>query len=220
MTVDTKIQYSRMAGRLIDHVANGTTDWAEGTMEVPSTEYTDAEQWQREMECIFKSLPILVGVTQEIPNPGDFRSLEILGILLITGGRTGHKVLMNVCTTAVCSSSESCGNQVVQLPYHGWTFKSDGALRAIADAPSLATCARVPGILCSSLPRKGGLIFAVLDAERRRYSRLPRCHDGRCGEEGHGSVDLCGSPHLHGPNWKVAYDGYLEVTPRPPPRDY
>ena len=80
MTVDTKIQYSRMAGRLIDHVANGTTDWAEGTMEVPSTEYTDAEQWQREMDCIFKSLPILVGVTQEIPNPGDFRTLEILGI--------------------------------------------------------------------------------------------------------------------------------------------
>jgi hypothetical protein len=42
MTVDTKIQYSRMAGRLIDHVANGTTDWADGTMEVLSTEYTDA----------------------------------------------------------------------------------------------------------------------------------------------------------------------------------
>ena len=65
MTVDTKIQYSRMAGRLIDHVANGTTDWAEGTMEVASTEYTDADQWQREMDTIFKSLPILVGVTQE-----------------------------------------------------------------------------------------------------------------------------------------------------------
>ena len=84
MTVDTKIQYSRMAGRLIGHVANGTTDWAEGTMEVPSIEYTDAEQWQREMDCIFKSLPILVGVTQEIPNPGDFRTLEILGCLLYT----------------------------------------------------------------------------------------------------------------------------------------
>ena len=114
MTVDTKIQYSRMAGRLIDHVANGTTDWAEGTMEVPSTEYTDAEQWQREMDCIFKSLPILVGVTQEIPNPGDFRSLEILGIpLLITRQADGSaKVLMNVCThRGMQLTSEPCGNQ-------------------------------------------------------------------------------------------------------------
>ena len=98
MTVDTKIQYSRMAGRLIDHVANGTTDWADGTMEVLSTEYTDAEQWQREMDCIFKSLPILVGVTQEIPNPGDFRTLEILGIpLLITRLADGSAKVADEC---------------------------------------------------------------------------------------------------------------------------
>jgi hypothetical protein len=63
MTIDTKLQYSRMAGRLIDHVANGTTDWATDTMEVPSTEYTDAEQWQQEMDSIFKRQPILVGVS-------------------------------------------------------------------------------------------------------------------------------------------------------------
>lgn len=41
MTVDTKIQYSRMGARLLGHVQNGTTDWAADTMEVPSTEYTD-----------------------------------------------------------------------------------------------------------------------------------------------------------------------------------
>jgi hypothetical protein len=35
MTVDTKIQYSRMGARLLDHVQNGTTDWAVDTMEVP-----------------------------------------------------------------------------------------------------------------------------------------------------------------------------------------
>ena len=46
MTVDTKIQYSRMGARLLDHVQNGTTDWAADTMEVPSTEYTDAAIWQ------------------------------------------------------------------------------------------------------------------------------------------------------------------------------
>ena len=72
MTVDTKVQYSYMAGRLLDHVANGTTDWATSTMEVPSTDYTDEATWQLEMDRIFKSLPILVGVSQEIP-PRHFR---------------------------------------------------------------------------------------------------------------------------------------------------
>ena len=60
MTVDTKIQYSRMAGRLLDHVTNGTTDWAASTMEVPSTDYTDEALWQLEMDRIFKTLPILL----------------------------------------------------------------------------------------------------------------------------------------------------------------
>ena len=71
MTIDTKLQYSRMAGRLIDHVANGTTDWADDTMEVPSTEYTDAEQWQQEMDSIFKRQPIF-GRCQP-GNPGSRR---------------------------------------------------------------------------------------------------------------------------------------------------
>ena len=94
MTIDTKLQYSRMAGRLIDHVANGTTDWADDTMEVPSTEYTDAEQWQQEMDSIFKRQPILVGVSQEIPEAGDFRALDILGIpLLITRQADGLSLI-------------------------------------------------------------------------------------------------------------------------------
>ena len=216
MTVDTKIQYSRMAGRLIDHVANGTTDWAEGTMEVPSTEYTDAEQWQREMECIFKSLPILVGVTQEIPNPGDFRSLEILGIpLLITRQADGSaKVLMNVCThRGMQLTSEPSGNQkLFSCPYHGWTFKSDGALRAIADAPKFGeVCEGARDLVQFPCHEEGGLIFAVLDAESdvdiRAY--LGAMMDD-VAKKGMDQWTYVGHRIIHGPNWKVAYDGYLE----------
>ena len=147
MTVDTKIQYSRMAGRLIDHVANGTTDWAEGTMEVPSTEYTDAEQWQREMDCIFKSLPILVGVTQEIPNPGDFRTLEILGIpLLITRQKDGTaKVLMNVCTQSPVATKNYSAAPITVGPSNRMAHCAPLPTRR-----SLATCVRGPVIWCSS----------------------------------------------------------------------
>ena len=100
MTVDTKVQYARMGARLIDHVKNGTTDWAADTMEVPSSSYTDPDQWQREMDQIFKSQPILVGISQEIPEAGDFKTLNMLGIpLLLTRQKDGSaKVLLNVCT--------------------------------------------------------------------------------------------------------------------------
>ena len=139
MTVDTKVQYARMGARLIDHVKNGTTDWAADTMEVPSSSYTDPDQWQREMDQIFKSQPILVGISQEIPEAGDFKTLNMLGIpLLLTRQKDGSaKVLLNVCThRGMQLMAEPCGNQkLFSCPYHGWTFKADGSLRAVADAP-------------------------------------------------------------------------------------
>ena len=216
MTVDTKIQYSRMGGRLIDHVANGTTDWAEGTMEVPSTDYTDTEQWQREMDSIFKSLPILVGVTQEIPNPGDFRTLEILSIPLLIARQTDGtaKVLMNVCThRGMTLTSEPCGNQkLFSCPYHGWTFKSDGTLRAIADAPKFGdVCEGARDLVQFPCHEEGGLIFAVLDADSdvdiRAY--LGAMMDD-VAKKGMDQWTYVGQRIIHGPNWKVAYDGYLE----------
>jgi phenylpropionate dioxygenase-like ring-hydroxylating dioxygenase large terminal subunit len=216
MTVDTKIQYSRMAGRLLDHVQNGTTDWAADTMEVPSTEYTDPGIWQREMEDIFKTLPILVGVSQEIPEPGDFKTLEILGIpLLITRQKDGTaKVLMNVCThRGMTLTSAPCGNQkLFSCPYHGWTFKSDGSLRAIADAPKFGdVCEGARDLVQFSSHEEGGLIFAVLNAESdvdiRDY--LGGMMDD-VAKKGMDQWTYVGNRTIYGPNWKVAYDGYLE----------
>jgi phenylpropionate dioxygenase-like ring-hydroxylating dioxygenase large terminal subunit len=216
MTVDTKVQYSYMAGRLLDHVANGTTDWATSTMEVPSTDYTDEATWQLEMDRIFKSLPILVGVSQEISEAGDFKTLEILGIpLLITRQKDGSaKVLMNVCThRGMTLASEPCGNQkMFSCPYHGWTFKSDGSLRAIADAPKFGeVCEGSRNLVQFPCHEEGGLIFAVLDAQSdiniREY--LGAMMDD-VAAKGMDQWTYVGNRPIYGPNWKVAYDGYLE----------
>jgi nitrite reductase/ring-hydroxylating ferredoxin subunit len=216
MTVDTKIQYSRMAGRLLDHVINGTTDWAASTMEVPSTDYTDEALWQLEMDRIFKTLPILVGVSQEIPEPGDFKTLEILGIpLLITRQKDGSaRVLMNVCThRGMTLTSQPCGNQkMFSCPYHGWTFKSDGSLRAIADAPKFGeVCEGSRDLVQFPCHEEGGLIFAVLDAQSdvniREY--LGDMMDD-VAAKGMDQWTYVGNRPIYGPNWKVAYDGYLE----------
>ena len=216
MTVDTKIQYSRMAGRLLDHVINGTTDWAASTMEVPSTDYTDEALWQLEMDRIFKTLPILVGVSQEIPEPGDFKTLEILGIpLLITRQKDGSaKVLMNVCThRGMTLTSKPCGNQkMFSCPYHGWTFKSDGSLRAIADAPKFGeVCEGSRDLVQFPCHEEGGLIFAVLDAQSDINIRdyLGDMMDD-VAAKGMDQWTYVGNRPIYGPNWKVAYDGYLE----------
>ena len=216
MTVDTKVQYARMGARLIDHVKNGTTDWAADTMEVPSTNYTDPDQWQREMDQIFKAQPILVGISQEIPEAGDFKTLNMLGVpLLITRQKDGSaKVLMNVCThRGMQLTSEPCGNQrMFSCPYHGWTFKADGSLRAVADAPKFGeVCDGARDLVQFPSHEEGGLIFAVLtpdsDVDIRAY--LGGMMDD-VAAKGMDKWTYVGNRVIHGPNWKVAYDGYLE----------
>ncbi len=211
-----KKQYSRMAERLIDHVELGTTDWADDTMKIPSTEYTDEAQWQLEMENIFKSLPILVGISQEIANPGDFKTVEILGIpLLITRQKDGtSRVLMNVCThRGMTLTSASNGNQrMFSCPYHGWTFKSDGSLRAVADPVKFGNvCPGERDLVQFRCHEEGGLIFAVLDPDSdvdiRGY--LGHMMDD-VAAKGMDNWSYVGNRVIQGPNWKVAYDGYLE----------
>ena len=209
-------QYNSMAGRLMDHVENGTTDWAEGVLKIPSSEYTDESQWKLEMERIFRSLPVLVGVSQEIPHSGDFKTLEIVGIpLLLTRQKDGTaRVLMNVCThRGMTLTSEQKGNQrLFSCPYHGWTFKSDGSLRSIADAPKFGeVCRDERNLVSFPCHEEGGLIFAVLDPDSAVDIRgfLGRMMDD-VAAKGMAGWNYVGNRVIHGPNWKVAYDGYLE----------
>ncbi len=127
---DRQAQYNRMVVRMMEHVENGTTDWADDTMIVSSQEYTDAEFWQTEMDTIYRKLPILIGMSHEVPNAGDFKSLDILGIpLLISRQADGSvRVFMNVCThrSMILVKEETGNKRVFTCPYHAWSFSGDG----------------------------------------------------------------------------------------------
>ena len=132
--MDRHALYNEMAARLRDHVANGTTDSAAATLRVPATQYTDADVWQKEMDGIFKSLPILVGLSHELPEKGDFKTLDILGMpLLICRQADGSaKVLMNVCShRGFKLVDQACAlKNVIRCPYHSWAYDFSGRLIA------------------------------------------------------------------------------------------
>ena len=209
-------RYNALVARLMDHVEQGTTDWAEDTMRVPAAEYTDAGIWKQEVESIFKSLPIMVGAGQEIPNPGDFKTLDILGIpLLITRLADGRsKVLLNVCThRSMTLVAEQAGNKrVFSCPYHAWSFSADGKLRAVSEASKFGEdCRGDRDLLVFPSHEEGGLIFAVLDPQSQADIRA---YLGEMMEDivAKGADDwfYVGNRVIRGANWKVALDGYLE----------
>jgi len=208
--------YNRIIARLIDDIDNNITDQAEGTMTVPSTAYTDPDIWQQEMDLIFKKVPVFVALTQEIPNPGDYKTLQFLDKpLLITRLQDGTaRVMLNVCShRAMTIANKPCGNQSrFTCPYHGWMYSNDGALRGVADQEKFGDFDKqANGLRQLPVYERAGLIFTVLDADGEVD------FDGFLGEmmEDVGRLGMekwhyCGQRQIHGANWKIAYDGYLE----------
>lgn len=207
--------HNRIAARLLDHVRNRTTDQAEGPMRVPSASYTDPELWQREMEVIFKRLPILAALSAEISQPGHYKTLDLLDTpILLTRLRDGSvRAMLNVCGHRGMKLAEGQGKcDKFACPYHAWLYGNDGNLLRIAGEDTYGDVEKASFKL-KQLPvyERGGMIFVVLTPG------LEVDFAGFLGGmiediEALGFADwhYCGNREIQGANWKVAYDGYLE----------
>ena len=72
-------EYLALAQRLIAHIENGTTDSADTVKQVPVENYLDPARWHREMDRIFKRLPLLLAFTCEMREAGDYKALDVVG---------------------------------------------------------------------------------------------------------------------------------------------
>ncbi len=208
--------YNRIIARMIQHVDEGTTDQAPSPMQVPVSAYADADRWEREMALIFRRQPILIGLSHEIPEAGDYKTIQFLDMpLLVVRQRDGSaRVMLNVCThRGMLVAEEGTGNKgVFTCPYHGWSFSGDGSLRGVADAGKFGDVDK-KSLGLTQLPtyERAGLIFAVLtpglDVDFEGYL-------GGMIEDiellGFNDHTFYGTRVMQGANWKVAYDGYLE----------
>lgn len=207
---------NRLIARMLEHVDNNTTNQAADTLKVPASAYLERERWQREIEQIFKKLPIFVALTQELPNPGDFKTFQYFDKpLLITRLKDGSaRVMLNVCPhRAMTVASEPCGNQArFTCPYHGWMFTNDGTLRGVADQAKFGDFDKAAnGLRQLPVYERAGIIFTVLEPDGEvdfeGYLGAALDNIGLLGME---NWHYCGRREIQGGNWKVAYDGYLE----------
>jgi choline monooxygenase len=96
--------------------------------------YVSAEWHQREVETIFRgpeSEWLCVGRVDQVPNPGDFYTIPLLGQPLIVSRDNSGKVnvLSAVCRHrgAIITEGEGRCRQFM-CPYHNWTYSLDGTL--------------------------------------------------------------------------------------------
>jgi phenylpropionate dioxygenase-like ring-hydroxylating dioxygenase large terminal subunit len=95
--------------------------------------YTDPEVFQLEMERLWSRTWIYVGHASQVPNAGDFITLDIAAKPVIMVRQTDGtiRVLMNRCAhkgTKVVSDLAGNAGKTFRCPYHAWTYRTDGSL--------------------------------------------------------------------------------------------
>jgi nitrite reductase/ring-hydroxylating ferredoxin subunit len=209
-------EYLNLAIRLLKHVDSGTTDSAENVKYISVQNYVDPVRWQREMDTIFNRLPLMLAFTCEMREPGDYKSVEIVGVpVLIVRGQDGRaRAFIGVCSHRGTLLTEEGKGQCEQFtcPYHGWTYSDRGALIGVAGRRKfgdLDTAARSLVELPSA--ERAGMIFvsltpgATIDLESYLGGMLPELE-----AFGFENWHLYKQNELATSNWKVAHDGYLE----------
>lgn len=213
--MDRVEQIGDVAEIMLDYVENKKTFQADKPLTVPTRSYTDSDQWRAEMELVFKRVPLMLAFTAELPNPGDFKAMEAVGLpVLISRAKDGTvRAFLNVCSHRGAPVAEGKGNCArFTCKYHAWTYGQDGKLIGISEAGTFGEVDK-PARGLRQLPceERAGMIFVCLTPNAPMD--LDRYFRGFL--QDFEALDFAdwsylGSREIIGANWKIAFDGYLE----------
>ena len=101
---------------------------------LPNECYTSKEYTLLERKKIFEDKWTVIGVASSLPNIGDAKPFDLLGLplLIVRNKKNNIKVFHNVCSHRGVKLVSKAGNirNVIRCPYHSWSYTSDGNLIA------------------------------------------------------------------------------------------
>ena len=101
---------------------------------LPNECYTSPDYLRVERERIFKDKWTVIGIGSSIPNIGDAKPYNLLGIplIIIRDKEKKIRVFHNVCShRGFKLLDEACAlKNVLRCPYHSWSYDFDGKLVA------------------------------------------------------------------------------------------
>ncbi len=135
---------------------------------LPAWTYSDPEFFAAEKERVFAPSWQVVCHQNDVPNPGDWHTLDYLGesVIVVRGKDLALRAFTNVCRhrgSRVVDGASGCARKLV-CPYHAWTYDLDGALVGVPDSASYSGLDKAShGLAPVSMEVWRGFIFVRLE---------------------------------------------------------
>ena len=112
-------------------IVSASIDKAHG---LPNECYLKGPYTKIEREKIFENKWVTIGVASSVPNPGNIKPFNLLGIplIIIRDKKNKVRVFHNVCShRGYKLVNEKCSlKNILRCPYHSWSYDFEGNLVA------------------------------------------------------------------------------------------
>ncbi len=182
--------------------------------------YTDPEVFELEMERLWARSWVYLGHASQVPNEGDYLTLEVARkpLIVVRLADKSIRVLMNRCAhkgTKVLGDAAGNAGKTLRCPYHAWTYKLDGTLINVPlsqgyDGTRMQATEAGAGLASiANVETYRGFIFARLSAEGMGFEEFfgdaLSSIDNLAERSPEGELEIAGGclRYLHNCNWKM-----------------
>ena len=186
-------------------------------MSLPGWLYFDEEFFAAEKKAFLRQAPQVVCHQSDIPNPGDWRSLEYLGesVIVIRGDDGVARAFANVCRhrgSRLVDGEAGCA-KVLTCPYHAWSYGRDGRLVGVPhrhEYPGLRT--EDHGLFPLPLETWRGFLFVTLEPGAPPVAEMMAPYDAEVAPYRFEALQAIGRVTLRPRplNWKTIADNYSD----------
>jgi len=209
-------QLIAMAKTNIDHVVAGKTpSQTADVLRVPADNYLDPDRWQREVD-MFRRIPLMLALGGELRGPSSYKAMTVMDVpVLLTRGAEGEvRAFVNQCSHrgAIVVPDGIGTSRRFACPYHNWTYDTKGDLVGVTDREFFGDIdTSCMGLTPLPVAERAGLIFVVITPGVPMDIDQHLCgYDSVLDFFGFGDWHPISQRQIEGPNWKIAYDGYLD----------
>ena len=211
---------TRLAERHLTLLPTGNPDEAAKVLEMSAQHYLDPAIFAREKRAIFDRVPVVAGLSQDIPKAGDYITVDDLDTpIFVTRTKSGAvKAFVNSCRhrgAALIHDKRGQGRHSFTCPYHGWSYDEQGTLYGVPCASAFDGLDKAKHSLIEvPCAETSGILFVSPRAD------VPLDLDAHLGPEllhelsfwGFDKVSAARSEPIVLPgNWKLVYDTFLEA---------